>query len=283
MINFPAILGPDGRRLVQQKLIHPAVYLDTWAIRLFADNVVMGDRFRAALLNANGTLVLSDLNIGDFTSFDDARHARAAGQFVDSLGANLFFSAFSPFPVIEREIATMVRQTDQSPAGDVEMLRLYAEAADLQRRRPSVLDWFVDVHHNRNELKPRLVGMAQAFLIGLDQLRQRFDAEPGFKKSAFRDVENSHRPRSTQALLRAIIFRLEGDRQLKLSVNDAIDIMHCVVPAAYCDYVLVDHTWSVRLAAARAWLDKAGIESHIAQVFAGRRNGVQRFLEHLEG
>ena len=103
MISFPTLLGPDGKRLVQQTLVHPAAYLDTKAIRLLADDAIMGDRFRAALLEADGTLVLSDLSIGDFTAFGDARHARAAGRFIDSPGANLFFQHFRLFQsLIER-------------------------------------------------------------------------------------------------------------------------------------------------------------------------------------
>jgi hypothetical protein len=283
MISFPTILGPDGNRLVQQKLIHPAAYLDTWAIRFFAEyDPASGERFRTALLRAGGTLVLSDLNLGDFASFEAARHAQAAGRFIDSLGANLFFAQFDAFKVIGREIPIMVRQTDQSPAGDADMLRLYAEAAEMCNGRPSVQHWFTAVHRERARLKPRLEAMAQAFLQGVKGLQLRFDTEPGFKKSARRDVETSHRPRSTQALLRAIIFRLQGDRKLKLTVNDAIDVMHCIVPAAYCDFVLVDHTWCVRLTGARDWLDEAGIASNVAQPFSRHDHGVTQFLEMLE-
>jgi hypothetical protein len=116
MISFPTILGSDGRKLVLQRLVHPAVYFDTWAIRLFAENDPIGDRFRTALLRAGGTLVISDLNVGDFAAFDDPRHALAAARFIDSIAPNLFFATFSAFPVIDREVAIMVRQTDQSPA-----------------------------------------------------------------------------------------------------------------------------------------------------------------------
>lgn len=158
MISFPTILGPDGRRLVQQRLIRPAVYFDTWAIRLFAeDDSPMRDRFRDALLRAGGTLVVSDLNLGDFAAFDDARHAQAAGRFIDSMGPNLFFATFSAFPVIDREVAIMVRQTAESPIGDADMLRLYAESAERHNGGPSVLSWFIGVHQG---LDPTVVSPA---------------------------------------------------------------------------------------------------------------------------
>jgi len=282
MITFPTILGPDGRRLVQQRLLRPAIYLDTWAIRLFAeDDPSIGNRFRTALLRAGGTLVISDLNVGDFAAFGDARHAQAAGRFIDSIAPNLFFATFSAFPVIDREVAIMVRQTDQSPAGDADMLRLYAESAEVGRR-PSVRGWFTAVHRERAHLKPRLAGMAQSFLNGMKGLQDRFDTEPGFKKSARRDVKTARRPRSTQALLRAIIFLLQGDRKRKLTVNDAVDVMHCIVPAAYCDFVLLDRAWCVLLTDARDWLAAEGIESRVAQPFSQHGGGVNAFLEALE-
>jgi hypothetical protein len=283
MIAFPRILAPNGERMVQQRLTHPAAYLDTWAIRFFAEyDPASGERLRVALLRAGGTLVLSDLNLGDFAGFEDARHAEAAGRFIDSLGANIFFAEFDAFKVIDREIPIMVRQTDQSPAGDVEMLRLYAEGAEMRSGRLSIQSWFTAVHRERARLKPGLEAMARAFLEGIKGLQLRFDTEAGFRNSARHDVATSCRPRSTQGLLRAIVFRLQGDRKLKLTTNDAVDLMHCIVPAAYCDFVLVDHTWSMRLADAREWLHEVGIEAHIAQPFSRRDNGVARFLETLE-
>ncbi len=62
MIEFSPLLGPDGRPLVRQTLTHPAVYLDTWALRTFAESPpALGARFREAVIRARGSLVLSHL------------------------------------------------------------------------------------------------------------------------------------------------------------------------------------------------------------------------------
>jgi hypothetical protein len=37
MIDFLHLLAADGRHQVRQELTHPAAYLDTWALRLFAE------------------------------------------------------------------------------------------------------------------------------------------------------------------------------------------------------------------------------------------------------
>jgi hypothetical protein len=282
MISFLTILGPDGRRLVQQKLTHPGVYLDTWAIRLFAEiDPALGERFRAALQRAGGTLVISHLSVGEFAKFDDPRHTRCAGRYIDTVIPNLFLSTFEPFRVIEREIPVMVRQTAESPAGDSEMLRLYAEAAE-QRGWPSVYEWFAYMYTDRASIAARTVAMAQSFLDGVTALRKRFDTEPGFAKSAMRDIKNSTRPRATQALLRALLYRLHRNRRLELTINDAIDIGHCIVPAAYCDFVLADLRWHTQLNDATTLLRRSGIETRVALIYTKRDNGVIKFLEKLE-
>ncbi len=166
MISFPIVLGPDGRKLVQQRLTHPAVDLDTWAIRLFAEgNPALGERFRAALRRVGGTLVISHLSVGEFAKFDDPRHTHCAGRYIDTVIPNLFLSTFEPFRVIEREIPIMVRQTTESPAGDSEMLRLYAEAAE-QRGWPSVYEWFAYMHTDRANIAARTGAMARSFQDG---------------------------------------------------------------------------------------------------------------------
>lgn len=257
MITFPTILGPDGRRLVQQVLTRPSVYLDTWAIRLFAeDDPALGAQFRAALIRAGGTVMLSHLSLAEFT-FDDPRHTQAAGRYIDTLIPRLFSSWFDPFKVINAEVAVMVRQTSDSPAGDADMLRLYANGAE-QRGYPSVFAWFDWMYKDRGNIAAHRDAMAQSLLDGVNGLRQRFDTEPGFAKSALRDIKNSHRPQATQALLRALFYRLHRDPKLVLTINDAIDIGHCVVPAAYCNFVLLDRSWYVRLQDASTFLRRCG-------------------------
>jgi hypothetical protein len=234
MIIFPVILGADGGRLVKQTLTHPAVYLDTWAIRLFAeDEPALGERFRAALLRVGGTLVVSHLSVGEFATFEDPRHTHNAGRYIDTLIPNLFFSMFEPFRVIDREIPIMVRQTTETPAGDVDMLKLYANAADL-RGWPSVYEWFAYMHTDRARIIASTVAMAQSFLDGVKALRKQFETEPGFAKSAMRDIRNSNRPRATQALLRAIMYRLHRNRALglvKLSIAHISSVFHRVFDA----------------------------------------------------
>jgi hypothetical protein len=279
MIEFPVILGPDGRPIVMQKNTHPAVYLDTWALRLFAEGEpALGQRFRDALLRVRGTLMLSLLSFGEFTSFDDPRHARTVGAFVDSINPHIFFSQFDPFQVIPAEYSIIAGQRNGTPAGDVRLLDLYA-ARRTGPPHPSISDWF-DYSIDRAQYRAEIDEMAQRFLNGIAELRNRFAAEPDFVKLALENVKVSTLPRVTQALLRALIYRL--DPKMTLDVNDALDIAHCIVPAAYADFVLLDRRWYVRLKDAERFLRSVNIETLIAEQYTQRDGGVLKLLERLE-
>jgi hypothetical protein len=279
MIEFPVILGSDGRPIVWQKITHPAIYLDTWALRLFAEGEpALGQRFKQALLRARGDLMLSHMSFGEFTSFDDSRHARSVGLFVDSINPHIFFSHFDPFQVIPAEYSTIAGQRNGCPAGEVRLLDMYA-ARRTGPRHPSISDWF-DFGANRAEYRVDIDEMAQRFLDGIAELRNRFATEPDFVRLALDNVKASKLPRVTQALLRALIYRL--DPKMPLDVNDALDIAHCIVPAAYADFVLLDRRWYARLKDAEGFLRSVGIEAQIAEQYTLRDSGVLKFLERLE-
>lgn len=69
---------------------------------------------------------------------------------------------------------------------------------------------------------------------------------------------------------------------MTLDVKDALDIAHCIVPAAYADFVLLDRRWYVRLKDAEGFLRSVGIETRIAEQYTRRDGGVLKFLERLE-
>ena len=112
------------------------------------------------------------------------------------------------------------------------------------------------------------------------ELRNRFATDPDFVKLALENVKASKLPRVTQALLRALIYRL--DPGMTLEVNDALDIAHCIVPAAYADFVLLDRRWYLRLKDAQDFLRSVGIETRIAEQYTRRDSGVLKLLERLE-
>jgi hypothetical protein len=182
VIEMLRIVGPDGRPLTRQRLLQPAVYLDTWAIRDLSESASLASRFRSALLRAGGTLVLSPLTFIDFAGYDDPRHAKNAGEFIGSLAPHLFFSHFDPFTVSSREFAVMNGQTKESPAGDVELLMRFAEATNHVGMDGCVVEWFGALYRARAKLRSDREGMAEALFAGVDGLRKRIDEEPEIAK-----------------------------------------------------------------------------------------------------
>jgi hypothetical protein len=282
MIELLQLLGPDERPYVRQSLIQPAVYLDTWAICDLSEDAKIGSRFRDALFEAGGTLVFSSLNFIDFAGMDDPRHMEQAAEFVGSIAPQMFFSHFDPFIVCKREFDVMTGNTKESPAGDPGLLAEFAAAASNSNMRQTVIAWFRAMYRARKSLRADRDGMAQAFFLGIEGLRARIAQEPGVAKDMRQPVRNADRPRSTFALLRVLIAQMEADRSLPKTSNNAIDFLHCVVPAAYCRYVLVDAQWFARLNQAKEQMDVGGITASVAMPYTKRNNGVDAFLTALE-
>ena len=283
MIELLQLLGLDGRPFVRQKLIQPAVYLDTWAICNLAEDAKIGSRFREALLEAGGTLVFSSLNFVDFAGMDDPRHMEQAAEFIGSIAPQMFFSHFDPFIVCKREFEVMTGNTKESPAGDPELLAAFAAAAGNSSMRQAVIEWFRAMYRARKSLRADRDGMAQSLFAGIEGLRARIADEPGVAEDLRQPVRNADRPRSTLALLRVFIAQMEADRSLPKTANNAIDFLHSVVPAAYCRYVLVDAQWFARLNRAKKQMDVGGITAKVAIPYTKRNNGVEAFLTALEG
>jgi len=262
--------------------MQPAVYLDTWAIIDLSENDVLGSRFRNALLRAGGTLVLSPLTFVDFSGMDDARHAALAGEFIGSIAPHLFFSHFDPFTVRAREFAVMTGQTKESPAGDVELLMKFAEAANHASMNRCVVAWFGAMYRERAKLRVDRDGMGAALFAGIDALRKRIDEEPDVAKELRTPLKDADRPRSTHALLRVLVGQMQADRSLPKKQNHAIDLLQCVVPAAYCSYVLVDSQWHARLTRAKAQMDAEGMTGRVATPYTKKDGGLEAFLTALE-
>ena len=72
------------------------------------------------------------------------------------------------------------------------------------------------------------------------------------------------------------------NRKLKITRKHAIDLLHAVVPVAYCDFVLLDKNWRTQVEHARTRFNKAGLSVPIARIFSEQENGIERFLYELE-
>lgn len=282
VIEFLRTLAPNGQPQVSQRLITPSVYLDTWAIVDISENAVLRDRFGSALAKADGTLVFSSLNFADFAGMADRRHTAAAGKFLDSIVPRIFFSHFDPFRVTSRELDLMAGKTRGSPAGDEGLLSMFATLVAKYPRASIMSEYFGSVYTHRAQVTGFRNDMATGFYTGRDALRLRIESEPEIRSELKRGLANANRPRATLALLRALVADWMADEMVPDTPNNVIDLLHCVVPAAYCTYVLLDAQWDDRLRRAAKRITEAGVTARVATSFTKKDGGMLRFIEALE-
>ena len=86
----------------------------------------------------------------------------------------------------------------------------------------------------------------------------------------------------TRYVLRELVRPVLLDQSLKFSRNHAIDLVHSVVPLAYCDIALLDKHWKAQAEKVRERVAAANMTFPIAKVFSGKTDEIVRFLELLE-
>jgi hypothetical protein len=126
--------------------------------------------------------------------------------------------------VIQVEYSILAGQRWGIPAGDERLLDTYAKRR-TGTRQPDISDWFW-YSAQRAEYRAAIDAMAARFLEGIARDRAKLATEPDFAKVALKTVKVFKLPRSTQALLRALIYCL--DPKMALDANDAIDLAHCI-------------------------------------------------------
>jgi hypothetical protein len=264
------MLAPDrGSLQTRQRLQRPLVYLDHWAFRLFSDDTELREALASALAERRGSLCLGRLNVLEFATVTDEAQLKAAQDFVQALLPGLFFLDTAMMPVVERETAG-----EPSACADI---NLFADFG---------LSIFENNHWSARRILDRLaagrVGYAQGFEIAKRILLDDMNSYANLDAKTIREslVEARRRPRATLAIGRARMVEIHKDKTRPLDLNDASDLMHAIVPCAYCDFVLLDREWCDYVERARHRLQTIGeAKQPIAGVYS--KSEVQRFLDDL--
>ncbi len=278
MIDFD--INKEGALQLRQRDLSPTVYFDHWALRKFSEDPVLTARFAAALGRRNGTLALSWLNLAEFTKVTDAAQARSAENFIEANILRLFFLDTEPFAVIGREDVLLAGGEPVAPHADAEFLKAFAELKPDSVRPFTARGLFQVIQSG--QLTGRLDDLADGVVDRVAALRTELDSNLGFRSAVRRLPDGSRGPRATRVILRELVRSLLVDRAMKLTRNHAIDLLHAVVPVAYCDLVLLDRHWETQVDRVRARLDEAGITIPISKAFSAKENGLERFLGELE-
>lgn len=264
----------EGGLSVRQTLVRPLIYLDHWAVRLFADQEPIANRFISALHAAGGTWVFSQANLSEFVAMRDVTTARRVEALIDK--------AFPHFYVLDTVAETDYFQ-DSKPGGPRDpaapdrhwILVDLGERAMITGGRFNTHRFISDAITHAETLLPlfdqmkRDVAGAVAAIrdkVLTNQDRRKFVPLPGMSlKEIFRDE-----------LLLEPAAR-EGNRFDK---NDATDLVHALPASLLCDMVLLDSAWCHRVQIATKRIRMAGIKGRLARCFSPRQ--VPEFLGHLE-
>jgi hypothetical protein len=253
---------------VRQYLRPPGVYLDHWAFRRFSQDLGLRRALVDALADRDGTLVIGRLNLLEFTRVQDAAQVQAAEEFVQAVLPRVFFLDVQIMDVVNRENAG----ASFGACGDLQMFEYFGRPLLDDFHRWRALKLFEILNGKSEEYRK---GFKTIECSVLAQLLEYSRLEPQELRSL---KEANGRLRATLGLARGLTDQIFRDRRRTLELGDASDMMHAVVPCAYCDFVLLDSEWRDYVERVRPRLAK---EQHVAAVYSGRGDGLERFLGAL--
>ncbi|MGH9958167.1 MAG: hypothetical protein ACREBC_13715 [Pyrinomonadaceae bacterium] len=128
----------------------------------------------------------------------------------------------------------------------------------------------------------RFDAMADTIVERSDALREAMDNDAAFEKRVRRLPSGPEIQHGTRYVLRELARTFLVDRTVRPTRNHAIDLLHAVVPVAYCDLVLLDKHWETQVEKVRSRFVQACMEVPLARVYSRSNNGMERFLSALE-
>jgi hypothetical protein len=234
-----------------QTLVAPVVYFDHWAVRRFAEEREVQDRFVHALHRAGGTLLVSLTNFGEFSAMTDRRQAVEAEEFLDRVLPSLYIADFGADP------GFLQAQGRPGPRPENWLFRQMAE------------EW--DANGNRISTRTLIANSAVVNAIRTDPVRVAFARMDRIAEGAtFRVVLQN-------ALLRDFML----DQNAAFSENDAMDFNHAMGACVSSDIVLLDASWVHKVREADRRLQAANATRHrLPRAFSQRE--IETFLDALE-
>ena len=274
------LLDKHGQLRVEQWTVAPAIYFDHWALRDISEDATLRRRFTKALVSRGGTLMLSWLNLVEFTKVTDASQAHAAEALVEDLLPNVFFFEVNPFTVIEAEDALLAGADPFPPHADTQFLSAFTALRPDSLRPFTAKNLFTIPQESG--LHPRMDALADTVVERVDALRTVLLSDAEFESQVRRLPKGHPIQHGTRYVLRELVRPALVDQSIKFSRNHSIDLIHSVVPLAYCDIVLLDKHWKAQAEKVRERVAAANMTFPVAKVFSGKADEISQFLALME-
>lgn len=274
------LLDKHGQLRVEQWTVPPAIYFDHWALCDISEDTTLRNRFAQSLVRRGGTLMLSWLNLVEFTKVTDPSQARAAETLVEDLLPHVFFFEVNPFTVIDAEDALLAGADPFPPHADTQFLSAFTDLKPDSPRPFTAKNLFTILQESG--LHPHMDALADTVVERVEALRSIFLSDAQFE-SRVRKLPDGHPiQRGTRYVLRELVRPALFDQSIKFSRNRAIDLIHSVVPLAYCDIVLLDKHWKAQAEKVRERVAAANMTFPVAKVFSGKTDDISQFLALME-
>jgi len=268
----------DGDDVVwTQRFEHPAIYLDTFAVRAISESKELSDRFAHGLKARNGIWLLAGLSMGEFARFADPRHADSAERLLAQVVPHIYLFLSEPDAARTERGKTDPSVRSLPPADHRNMDYFSRRWAQAQAFPETFKGIFQVVHENRDKMVETLDEVASKLVVSLGMHRQ---LEPYRRraKAARPDDGRTRQQIISGELLRELVL----DTQAPITANEALDLMHAVDAVDYCDLVLLDKAWERRVNALHQRIADAGITMPVARCFSMRNGGIEQFLDAIE-
>lgn len=266
-----------------QRATSPFVYLDHWALLEFSENAMQGTRFVEALQARNGTLALSWLNLCEFSKITVAEQATKAECLLERILPQLFFIEIEPFRVIQRENELLAGGPRVPPHSDESFLRAFTYLRSADSTSLSLFTTHKLFQYTQNlETAQRFDHLADVLVDRIEAMREEVATDESFESIVRRLPQGPQIQAGTRYIIRELLRTMLLNQAMRITKNHSIDLLHAVVPLAYCDFVLLDSHWEEQVTQMRTRVSSTGLAFSIAKVFSMKSNGVDRFLTELE-
>ena len=272
-------IADSGSLRLEQFELAPTVYLDHWAVRLMSEDSSARRAFVSTLKARSGTLMLSWLNLIEFIQVADSRAHQQAEEFIEQVLPNVFFMEINPFQVISRENQLLAGGTPFPPHADCNFMKEFACLGSDSLSGFTAAGLFQPMHGSK--LDAEFCELADVVIDGIQAQRDEHTGNVNFQRIIRRPPSGPKIQRGTRYVLRELARTFLTDKTIKLTRNNAVDLLHSVVPVSYCDHVLLDAHWEEQVARVSARFTAAKMKVPMAQVYSRKDSGVDHFLKAL--
>jgi hypothetical protein len=234
----PLILTPEITR--------PLVYLDTCVISDLARDQTLGPQFRDCLLAKCGTLYISWAHLVELFGIASGPTYELISSYLSSFGPNFVLINSDALAILRKE--AVFSPGKQNPVIDEELLICLAAnwnalseinvriLLDVVASDPSIVERF-KIRHQEHKLE-----LKNAF----DTARHQYQTDRAIQQQK-RNEKYTYQPGTppTQYIYQQIVRECIITHE-QFAPSDGLDFEHCVVPLAYCDYVVLDKKWARR-------------------------------------